>query len=182
MDCRWVPWAVVLAVATPGMVGAQSAPTASPQKRPNAVERPWTTTPGSPYDRAQAVAAERVRQRDDVGQVDAGPTFPLVEAPPSELPLGAGVPATAQAVRPSVAERPWTDGANPPYDRAQAVAAERLRPDAALHGASPYPDRYRTPVPAPFRPPAATTWRGGMLYPGLPFPPIRGWRTAQSRW
>ena len=81
-------------------------------------------------------------------------------------------PATTSS-RPNVLERPWTDAADGPYARAQAVAAERLVPDTRLVGLSPYPDRFRSPVPSPFRyEPGASGWSGGLLFPGLPFPAI----------
>lgn len=171
---RVVPCLFGLAVLmVAGTGGAQPAPPAAARPpRPTAVERPWTTTPGSPYDRAQAVAAERLRQ--------ATPTidFPVVDAPPDgDLPGDApGMPAAVPAPKgghPTALQRPWSADAGSPHGRAQAVAVEHLRPDTRLYGASPYPDEYRSPVPAPFRPAVSTPWsRGGMLYPALPFPAI----------
>lgn len=154
--------------------GAQSAPppASSPARRPTVLERPWTTTPGSPYDRAQAVAAERAAQQT-VPTLD----FPVVDAPPADDLAGdaarsEGTKAVTSPGRPSVAERAWTRKANT-YARAQAVAAERLQPQAGPSGSSPYPDEYRSAVPAPFQPPADDfRWRGGLLFPALPFPAI----------
>jgi len=161
---------VLLVSAT---LGAQAPPPAASQRaRPNVLERPWTNTPGSPYDRAQAVAAERVRPTTP--SID----FPVVDAPPGELPATA-LPAAAGAAvpgasgRPNVLQRPWTDDPGSPHGRAQAVAAERGVRDGRLQGASPYPDKYRSPVPTPFRPQSPRSrWRGGVIYPALPFPPI----------
>jgi hypothetical protein len=111
------------------------------------------------------------------------PAFPQVQAPPPSgeqgpvttpaRPVDTPASPTTAPARPNVVERPWTTAADGPYARAQAVAAERVVPDTALLGASPYPDRYRSPVPAPFRYQPSSDWGGGVLFPGLPFPVIR---------
>jgi hypothetical protein len=152
----------------------QPPPAASQPARPNVVERPWTTTPGSPYDRAQAVAAERVKANAPLTD------FPAVDAPPGDelsaaiLAVGLGPePGVKEAGRPTVAERPWTRKAASPYARAQAAAAERLQGQAAVPTGSPYPAEYLSPVPAPFvYQPSQGGWRGGRLYPGMPFAAI----------
>jgi hypothetical protein len=93
------------------------------------------------------------------------------------LVLAAGVAAQVPApdsTRPNVVERPWTTSIDGPYGRAQAVAAERVLPETqAVQGSSPYPDQFRSPVPAPFRyEPSTGQWSGGFLFPALPFPAI----------
>lgn len=167
-------WVCLLGLLTTPVAGqGQSAPPA--QQRPNVVERPWTTNPDSPYYRAQAVAAERVRPGSP--SIDV----PVIDAPPADDALAPNAvagrlpaPGTAPVGgRPDVVQRPWTTAANSPYRRAQDVAAERVNGTGAVSGASPYPDEYRSPVPAPFQPQASRPrWRPVMLYPALPFRPI----------
>ncbi len=107
-----------------------------------AVTRRWSDQPGSPYDRAQAVAEQRVGGSQGWATTRGG------------TPTGG---------RPNVAQRPWTDNPASPFGRAQAVAGERLRqaePGAAARSRSydtrpfaspsqtplPYPDRFRSTV------------------------------------
>ena len=153
----------------PVFAGAQSQAT-RPKPRQNVAERPWTDDPTSPYYRAQVVAGERLRPT--APSID----FPVVDAPPGELPAVSGAQsgaAPAGGSRPNVLQRPWSDDPQSPHGRAQAVAAERVSGAAQPAAASPYPEKYRSPVPAPFRPRATERrWRGGLIYPALPFPAI----------
>lgn len=111
-----------------------------------AVTRRWSEQSGSPYDRAQAVADQRVGVNQGWAATRGDRSMPA---------------------RPNVAQRSWTDDPGSPYGRAQEVAGERLRqsdlgaaarsrgydtrPFASPGQTLPYPERFRSTVGPQYR-------------------------------